>query len=51
MAEEKKCAHDSCCCPPAPGSKYCSNFCEDSRKLTTLTCDCGHECCKTGARL
>ena len=46
MADEpKKCAHDTCTCLAAPGSKYCSLFCEDSKGLTTLKCDCGHTGC------
>jgi hypothetical protein len=51
MTDVKKCAHDACSCPAAPGSNYCSNFCEDSKGLTTLTCDCGHAACKAGDRL
>jgi hypothetical protein len=30
----------------AEGSKYCSTFCEDSKDLTTLACDCGHPGCE-----
>lgn len=46
MADEsKKCAHETCSCMAAPGSKYCSTFCEDSKGLTTLECDCGHAGC------
>jgi hypothetical protein len=43
----KKCAHDTCDCviPEGSKSKYCSNFCEDSKGLTTLRCDCGHPPC------
>ena len=44
--EAKKCSHETCNCLAAPGSKYCSDFCEDSEGLTTLTCDCGHPGCK-----
>jgi hypothetical protein len=43
--EKKKCAHDTCSCMAAPGSKYCSTICEDSKALTTLKCDCGHADC------
>jgi len=49
--ETKKCAHDACSCMAEEGSKYCSLFCKDSHQLTTLKCDCGHDACKTGARL
>jgi hypothetical protein len=51
MSEPKKCAHDACSCMAQPGSKYCSNFCEGSKGLTTLKCDCGHDACKTGSRM
>jgi hypothetical protein len=50
MAESKKCAHVACQCLAAPGSNYCSTFCEDSKDLTTLVCDCGHTGCE-GAKL
>ena len=43
--EKKKCAHKMCNCLAAEGSSYCSNFCEDSKDMTTLTCDCGHPAC------
>ena len=49
--ETKKCAHETCSCMAAPGSKYCSNFCEDSKGFMTLTCDCGHAACKDGSTL
>jgi hypothetical protein len=45
MSTSSKCAHTPCQCPAAPGSKYCSTFCEDSKDLTTLECDCGHTGC------
>lgn len=48
MADSNKCAHVVCQCQAAPGSKFCSTFCEDSKDLTTLTCDCGHSACKSG---
>jgi hypothetical protein len=46
MAETKKCAHEFCKCMAAPDSDYCSTFCQDSKDLTTLTCDCGHPGCE-----
>ena len=47
MADErKKCAHGSCTCMAAQGSKYCSTLCEDATGVTTLQCDCGHQGCK-----
>lgn len=47
----KKCAHETCSCMVAEDakSKYCSTFCEDSKDLTTLTCDCGHAGCASHA--
>ncbi len=45
MADEKKCAHEGCTCPPAEGSKYCSTYCEDSKGFQTLACDCKHLAC------
>lgn len=48
MAEEtKKCAHEPCTCMAAEKSKYCSQFCEDSKGVTALKCDCGHAGCST----
>ena len=47
MADEhKKCADETCSCMAAPGSKYCSTFCEDAKDMTTLQCDCGHAGCE-----
>ena len=47
--EKKKCAHESCKCMAAEGSKYCSSVCEDSVGFTTLKCDCGHAGCEAAA--
>ncbi len=41
----KKCAHPMCNCLVDEKQKYCSTFCEDSKDLTTLECDCGHPAC------
>ncbi len=41
----KKCAHETCTCMAADGSQYCSTFCQDSKGITTLDCDCGHSGC------
>ncbi len=49
--QAKTCAHETCSCLVVSGSKYCSDFCEDSEGLTTLTCDCGHTMCKDDSRL
>jgi hypothetical protein len=45
MADKNKCANEVCSCPPAEGSKYCSVYCEDTRAVTTLSCDCKHLSC------
>ena len=45
MADPKKCAHATCTCMARPDSDFCSEFCEDSKDLTTLDCDCGHPGC------
>jgi hypothetical protein len=44
-AEAKKCAHETCSCTVADDQKYCSTFCEDSKGVTTLKCDCQHPGC------
>ena len=46
MADQKKCAHATCSCMAERDSEYCSQFCEDSKDLTTLQCDCGHAGCE-----
>lgn len=45
MSEKKKCAHEACTCIPPDGKKFCSQVCEDSKKVTHLTCQCGHAGC------
>jgi hypothetical protein len=50
MADEKgqaKCARDTCGCPPAQGSKYCSEECEDAHKvhMMEIGCTCHHPDC------
>ena len=40
-----KCAHPSCTCSPAAGSKYCSQYCEDAGDTTEIGCNCGHSRC------
>jgi len=45
MSESKKCAHAACSCMVSDGKKYCSQMCEDSKKITTLKCNCKHEGC------
>ena len=45
--EVKNCAHEGCKCLARDGEKYCSQYCEDSKGVTTLQCDCGHPACTT----
>ena len=44
--DKTKCAHPSCACPPAQGSKYCSPYCEAAKSTTELSCNCGHPGCE-----
>jgi hypothetical protein len=51
MAEERrqsKCARETCGCPAAQGSKYCSEECEDASKvhMMEIGCTCHHPDCK-----
>ena len=53
MADDKKvkdeqqvtCAHPACSCPPAPNSKYCSEYCKDARDTLEIMCNCKHPGC------
>jgi hypothetical protein len=49
MADEKKdkCARETCGCPPAPGSDYCSPDCENASKvhIMEISCSCHHPQC------
>ena len=50
MADEKpknKCARETCGCPAAEGSKYCSEECEDAAKNIhfEISCSCHHPEC------
>ncbi|MET0623834.1 MAG: hypothetical protein ABW250_12690 [Pyrinomonadaceae bacterium] len=50
MADERqksKCARETCDCPPAEGSKYCSEECEDASKvhMMEIGCTCHHPDC------
>jgi hypothetical protein len=50
MADEKtqnKCARETCGCPAAQGSKYCSEECEDAAKvhMMEIGCTCHHPDC------
>ncbi len=40
-----KCAHMACTCMAPVGKKYCSQHCEDTKKMMTLSCHCGHVGC------
>lgn len=47
MSTEKaeSCAHPSCVCKPAPGSKFCSTLCEGATSQPDIVCNCGHSDC------
>lgn len=47
--EVKKCAHEICNCVSPKGEKYCSPYCEDSKNVTSLKCDCHHSECEAVA--
>jgi hypothetical protein len=40
------CAHPSCNCIAAEGSRYCSPYCEAARDTTEISCNCGHQGCE-----
>lgn len=40
----QKCAHPSCNCMAAEGSKYCGAYCEGNTESEIL-CGCGHAAC------
>ena len=43
--QTETCAHPSCVCAPATGSKYCSTLCEGNAGTTDIICACGHSGC------
>ncbi|TCK75967.1 hypothetical protein C7378_0971 [Acidipila rosea] len=45
MADTKKCAHAACNCQ-VTGKKYCSEWCEDAKHVTEITCQCSHPSCQ-----
>jgi hypothetical protein len=52
MAKEnkgKKCAHPACSCVAREGSKYCSQYCQDSGGTMEISCGCGHKGCAVEA--
>jgi hypothetical protein len=51
MADENKCEHDGCVCPPISGEKYCCEYCQEanSNDATTDGCECGCDTCVTTA--
>lgn len=49
MADSEKCAHPSCQCMVTKGGqygKYCSEHCQEAKKVTELRCDCKHAACR-----
>jgi hypothetical protein len=47
MSDHKKCAHPSCQCEAAAGSKYCSTYCEGQADNPDIECNCGHSACES----
>ena len=45
--DEETCARETCGCPPAEGSKYCGEECEDAAKvgMMEIGCTCRHPEC------
>jgi hypothetical protein len=39
------CAHPACRCIVPEGTKYCSQYCEDSGDTMEISCDCEHPGC------
>ncbi len=48
MAEQIKCAHQTCACPAMEDSDYCGSFCEnaDDSDIVEIGCECGHPGCE-----
>jgi hypothetical protein len=48
---EPQCAHETCACPPEPGSAFCGPVCAAREPRVSLTerarieCLCGHDTC------
>ena len=40
-----KCAHLGCNCAPAPGTKFCSEYCERAGDVIEIRCGCPHPGC------
>ena len=47
MANDNKCAHESCNCSIQGDDQYCSDHCKQAaaQDMTEIMCDCGHDCC------
>ena len=43
---QELCAHPGCTCPPAPNSKYCSDYCHRAGDVVELRCGCMHAGCR-----
>ena len=49
---ERLCAHETCACPPGPGSDFCSPMCATAERGEPLegrsraACRCGHDTCR-----
>jgi hypothetical protein len=44
------CAHTGCRCEVEPGTRYCSDYCEEhGDHADDHACECGHDACATAA--
>lgn len=50
--DRETCARETCGCPPAGGSKYCGEECEDAAKvgMMEIGCTCRHPECAEGEK-
>ncbi len=44
-SDQHKCAHPSCSCKVAAGTKYCSDYCKKAPEIE-LHCNCRHGDCQ-----
>jgi hypothetical protein len=49
---EPLCAHETCACPPEPGSAFCGPACAEEERTvrrserSVVPCHCGHDTCR-----
>ena len=49
MNSPAKCAHPACKCMVdgnGPYGKYCSEHCQEAKKVSEIRCDCKHSGCR-----